>query len=296
MVSTLARATSLPEPLVQKINDRVYALLGPIGFPNKSNQGYMVNATAVIGENGVILVDTGFTDEIGKHLSRAIAKLTRKPVTHIINTHHHGDHHLGNIAFKGAEVISTQQCKESVKNTGYEWVDVVQKASGRKFPNTTPVPATVTVAQDTRTERVIQGIKLVLWTPKASHSTGDLIVYLPDDKVLMSGDILVNRTTPVFTDGHIKNWIGTLEDIQKIDARAIVPGHGPLMTKADVAAMHERMASLYVGIEAGYKKGLSDAEIRKILDLSSWKTLLRFEEQMGANINHVYLEVEAENF
>jgi hypothetical protein len=68
------------------------------------------------------------------------------------------------------------------------------------------------------------------------------------------------------------------------------------MTKADVAAMHERMASLYVGIEAGYKKGLSDAEIRKILDLSSWKTLLRFEEQMGANINHVYLEVEAENF
>ena len=106
-------------------------------------------------------------------------------MTHIINTHHHGDHTLGNIAFKGAEVISTQQCKALVEKTGYEWIDMVQTLSGSKFPNTKPVLASVTVAQDTRTERVIDGVKIVLWAPKGSHTPGDLIVYLPDDKVLM---------------------------------------------------------------------------------------------------------------
>ena len=75
-----------------------------------------------------------------------------------------------------------------------------------------------------------------------------------------------------------------------------MPGHGPLMSKAEVAAMHKRMSSLYAGVEAGYKKGLSDAEIRKTLDLSQWKKLHHFEDQMGGNINRAYLEVEAANF
>ena len=87
-----------------------------------------------------------------------------------------------------------------------------------------------------------------------------------------------------------------MEEIQKIDAKFIVPGHGPLMTKADVAAMHKRMTVLYAGVEAGYKKGLNDAEIRKTLDLSQWKKLRYFDERMGGNVNRAYLEVEAANF
>jgi len=100
----------MPEPRVVKINERVYALLGPMGLPSQHNQGYMVNSTVIIGDQGVILVDSGGTDVVGKHLAKAIAKITPKPVTHIINTHHHGDHHLGNVAFKGAEILRSEQC------------------------------------------------------------------------------------------------------------------------------------------------------------------------------------------
>ena len=296
LFSTFAQAGSLPAPKVQKINERVYALLGPMELPNKSNRGYMVNTTVIIGEKGVILVDSGFTDEVGKHLAKVIAKLTPKPVTHVINTHHHGDHHLGNVAFKGAEIISSKIGKELVEKTGYEWIDMVQNLTGSKFPNTKPMPANVTVGEDTRTERVIEGVKVVLWAPKGSHTPGDLIVYLPDDKVLIGGDVLVNHITPNFRDGHVKTWIGTLDQVLKINAKTIVPGHGPLMTNADVMAMRKRMSDLYAGVEAGYKKGLSDAEIRKTLDLSQWKKLHHFDAQMGGNINRAYLEVEAANF
>jgi glyoxylase-like metal-dependent hydrolase (beta-lactamase superfamily II) len=296
LVYSLNVGAALPEPKVQKINDRVYALIGPMGFPNKENQGYMVNSTAIVGDKGVILVDTGFTDEIGKLLAARVTKLTNKPVTHIINTHHHGDHTLGNIAFPGTEIISSEKCREWVEKTGAEWIVTVQNMTGMKFPNTKPVPATRTFKENTRVDLVIHGVRMVLWTPFGSHTDGDMLVYLPEDKVLIGGDVIVNKTVPVFRDAHVKNWAATLEEASKLDVKTVVPGHGPLATSADVAKLGRMLAAFYAGVEAGYKKGLTDNEIRKTLDLSEWKKLSHFEENMGANINKTYLEVEAANF
>jgi hypothetical protein len=75
-----------------------------------------------------------------------------------------------------------------------------------------------------------------------------------------------------------------------------VPGHGPLMSKPELHKLHRMMAALYNGVEAGYKKGLSDSEIRKNMDMKDWKKLTHYEESMGGNINKAYLEVEAANF
>lgn len=291
-----SHAAPLAEPKVVKVNDRIYAFLGPMGVPSAHNQGYMVNSTVIIGDQGVILVDTGSTDEIGRHLAKAIAKLTPKPVTHVINTHHHGDHVLGNIAFPAAQIISSAQCKKLVETTGQEWVNIMETLVGRKFPNTRPVPASVTYPDLSRTDGTLQGVKILFWVPKGSHSAGDMMLYLPDDKVLIGGDILVNTTTPVMRDANVKNWIETLAEAEKVDARTIIPGHGPLMTQADVKKLHTLLANFYAGVEAGYKKGLTDSEVRKTLDLKEWKKLKEFDTNMGANINRAYLEVEAANF
>lgn len=288
--------TKMAEPKVVRINERVYALLGPMGQPSRHNQGYMVNSTVIIGEKGVILVDSGGTDEVGKQIARAIARITPKPVTHIINTHHHGDHVLGNVAFKGAEIVSSEQCKALVEKTGTEWVQIMENMVGRKFPNTRPVPATLTFKEESSSERSLQGVRILFWVPRGSHTPGDMMVYLPDDKVLIGGDILVNTTIPNMRDANIRNWIAALAKAQDFDAASIVPGHGPLMTKSDVAGLHKLLAGFYAGVEAGYKKGLTDSEIRGTLDLSVWKNLKEYEITMGGNINRAYLEVEAANF
>ena len=296
IAKTAWAATQIPEPKVVRINERVYAMLGPMGLPSPHNQGYMVNTTAIIGDQGVILVDSGSTDEIGKHIAKAIAKITPKPVTHIINTHHHGDHVLGNVAFKGAEIISSEQCKALVEKTGEEWVQIMENLVGRKFPHTRPVPATVTFKEESSNDRSLQGVKMMLWVPRGAHTPGDLMVYLPDDKVLIGGDILVNTTTPVMRDAHVRNWIAALAKVQEFDVKTIVPGHGPLMTKADAAKLHKLLAGFYAGVEAGYKKGLTDSEVRNAVDLTEWKKLKDFENNMGGNISRAYLEVEAANF
>jgi len=286
----------MPEPVVEKINDKIYALLGPVGFPSRENSGYMVNSAVLIGDKGVVLIDTGFSDEIGRHLKNTIAGLTDKPVTHIINTHHHGDHILGNTAFPEAEIISSKKCRELVEQRGYDWIATLENMTGKQYPNTRPVPANIVYPQESRTRVTLQGIAMELWSPAGSHTPGDMMVYLPQDKLLVSGDILVKEMTPSFVDAHVGTWIDTLAQIEKRDIETVIPGHGPLMRMADVRAMHQRMADLYAGIEEGYNQGLMDSEIRKTLDLSEWKKMKEFEGLMGININRTYLEIERENF
>ena len=293
---TVSTPAALPAPKIEKITERVYALLGPEGLPDKKNQGYMVNSAVIIGEHGVILIDTGFNDEIGKHISQTIAKLTPKPVTHIINTHHHGDHALGNSAFPGAQVLSTQKCKELLESDGYMWIDIIQNVLERKFPDTKLVPASVTFADGSTTERVIDGVKLRFIVPLGSHTPGDMMIVLSDEKILIAGDIVVQNMAPSFRDAHVKSWIATLDQIAAMSLKTIIPGHGPLMLPKQVPDMRTRMSKLYAAVEAGYKKGLTDAEIRKTLDLSEWKNMVSFEQLMGGNVNRTFLEIEQENF
>ncbi|MGD8559232.1 MAG: MBL fold metallo-hydrolase [Gammaproteobacteria bacterium] len=293
---TASAGDVIPQPKIKKINEQVYALLGPIGFPSKDNRGYMVNSALIIGDQGAILVDTGFTDEIGRHIKSVIADITDKPVTHIINTHHHGDHTLGNSEFSGAQIISAKKCRDLVKETGYDWIALVENMTGYTFPNTKPVPATTVYAENTSQDVTLQGVAMRLWVPSGSHTPGDMMVYLPTHKILISGDILVKKMMPSFRDAYVKSWIGTLEQIQSVDIETIIPGHGPLMSLADVKAMHRRMAELYAGVEAGYEKGLMDSEIRKTLDLSEWRKMVEFEGLMGTNISRTFLEVEQANF
>lgn len=291
-----ALAGKIPEPKVVKVNDRVYALLGPMELPNAHNQGYMVNSTLILGETGAIVIDTGFNDEVGAHLAKAIARITPKPVTHVINTHHHGDHSFGNIAFPKAKVISSEECRKLLLASAADWIAMVEAMTGRKFPNTKAVPATEVYAKNSRSEVTIDGVKLSFWVPEAAHTSGDMLIWLPDDKVLVAGDVLVNQVTPNFRDALVKQWIATLAEVKDVPAKTLVPGHGPLMTRKDAVAMHARMAKLYAGIEAGYKAGLTDSEIRQKLDLKEWRQLRHFNETMGGNINKTYLEVEAAAF
>lgn len=292
----VALAAGIPDPLVVKVSDRVHALIGPMEFPNPGNQGYMVNSTVIEGKTGVILIDTGFTDEIGAHLARHVAKLTRKPVKVIINTRHHGDHTFGNAAFPDALVISSEMCRKLLVEGEAEWLATVEGAVGRKFPNTRAVPATQVYANKTRTDLEIDGVRLTFWVPEAAHTAGDMMIWLPEERVLVAGDVLVQDIIPNFRDANVRLWIDTLAEVKAMPAKVIIPGHGPLMNVEDVARMHVRMARLYAGIQAGYKAGLTDSEIRKQLDLSEWRPLHRFAEQMGGNINRAYLEIEAESF
>ena len=257
-----AYGQSFPEPRTLKINDRVYVLLGPIQHANRVNQGYVINSTVIVGDRGVILVDSGGSDEVGRHIASAVRRITDKPVTHVVNTHHHG---------------------------------IMERDVGRRLPGTEPLAAAVTYAEGTKTEALIHGVRVVFWVPRGSHTVGDLMLHLPDDKVLVAGDILVRGIVPTLQDGFVKNWIQTLDEIHALGAAHFVPGHGDLMALADVAALRNAMFRFYSGVRQGFRSGQRDYEMRRSLDLSMWETLER-SYVIGRNINRAYLEAEADSF
>lgn len=293
--SAAIAADGPPAPESIRLGERVFALVGLEELPDNRNQGLIGNSTLIVGDQGAILVDSGFTHEIGVRLRQAAAAVTPKPITHVINTHAHGDHFLGNTAFPEAIIISSEKCKQSVIRDGQAAVALIEDLTGIRSPNTKPVPATTTFAENTRTRVTINGVRMDLWVPPGSHTPGDLLVYLPDDGILVAGDVLANGVVPNFHDANAQHWLETLGNMQPMAFTTAVPGHGRPLTKADVAAFSARMAKLYSGIEAGYKRGLSDSEVRETLDLTEWKKLRRFDE-MGMLINRIYLEVEAKNF
>jgi cyclase len=295
VLSTAAYGQPFPEPRTIKVNDRVHVLLGPIQHANRLNQGYMINSTVIVGDNGVILVDSGGTAEVGRHIASAVRRITDKAVTHVVNTHHHGDHYLGNVAFEGATIISSEMCRKMVLETGNEWLKIMERDIGHPLPGTKPIAAEVTYPAGTRTETFVHGVRLVFWVPQGSHTIGDLLVHLPDDKVLIAGDVLVNRLVPTLQDGFMKNWIRTLDEIQALGVVYFVPGHGNLMTLEDVTGLRNTMLRFYSGVKLGFRSGQSEEKIRKSLDLSMWDKLER-SYVIGRNVNRVYLEIEADSF
>jgi glyoxylase-like metal-dependent hydrolase (beta-lactamase superfamily II) len=294
-VCTGALGQTFPAPRTSTLSGRVHVLHGPIQHANRLNQGYMINSTMIVGEGGVVLVDSGGSDEVGRHIAAAVRRITDKPVTHVVMTHHHGDHYLGNAAFDGVTLMSSELCRRMVLETGHEWLGMMERDIGRKLPGTKPRPADMTFAQGTRTEKVIHGVRMVFWVPQGSHTIGDLLVHLPDDKVLVAGDVLVNGVVPTLQDGFLKNWIGTLEEMRDLGVVHFVPGHGDLMTIRDVTALRDAMHRFYSDVKQGYLEGRSESELRDSLDLSTWRSLER-PYVIGRNINRAYLEVEAESF
>lgn len=296
LFDNVALADAFAEVKVQKINDRVYALLGPIDAPNKQNGGYMNNNLVVIGSKGVILVDAGSHRAVGEHISKAIAKLTPKPVTHILVTHHHPDHHLGSIAFPGAQVISSSNCAKEIANSGQGMVSSMSRMTGHQLRDTKAVIPQQTVAPESRTAMQIDGINIELITTKTAHTHGDMMVWLADDKILASGDILVHAVNPNFRDGNLKQWITVVDDLLKIPFQTILPGHGALMQHKDVAEFRSLIADFYKAVEDTQKAGGIDSDVRKKLDLPKWQRLARYEDMMSGNISRVFQQVEEENF
>jgi cyclase len=237
LMVSLAGAAALPEPIVVQVNPRIHALLGPMQMPTRENQGYMVNSALIIGDDSAIVIDTGFTDEIGAMLARHYARITDKPIKVVINTHHHGDHSLGNAAFPQARILSSEECRKLALEHGPTWLSIIETTAGRKFPNTRIITATETYPKDSRTELTLAGVRMVFWVPEAAHTPGDMMIWLPDDQVLLAGDVLVNQVAPSFRDARLPEWIKTLEEVQSLPIKTIVPGHGPLMSKAEAAAM-----------------------------------------------------------
>lgn len=215
------------------------------------------NTGVIVGTNGVIVIDAKTTPAAGKMIIEEVAKITPKPITDVILTHSDGDHVNGLAAFPAGLTIIAHE--NNLKEQ-----EAALKAGGRGAPPADRLPNRP-VTKD-KTTMTIQGEKVELYHWGPAHTSGDLVIYLPAEKIVFTGDIVAaNRTDPIIhaeKGGNTEGWIRTMQGIAKLNADEFVPGHGDLQTKAQIEERLKSTAEKRDKILAMIKEGKSLDEIR----------------------------------
>jgi glyoxylase-like metal-dependent hydrolase (beta-lactamase superfamily II) len=284
----------------QKVAEGVYAVVTPArDFPNVENKGWNSNSAFVITRDGVLVIDTGSSETIGQALKKTIASVTDKPVRWIINTHGHADHWLGNgaLASAGTEIIASSTVRGRIEKEGADWVARFNNMTSGATGQSRVVKPTRVI--DARTLLSFGEVKAELIPSKDSHSPGDLVVWLPQQKVLVGGDVLYTERAPATFDAKIAQWIVFLRGLETLKPAKTIPGHGPVADGAAVRQLRGYLEDLWNVVEAGFKAGQTDFEIlpkAKEVMARYGKQFPDLDTRIGESVSHTYLQVEAANF
>jgi glyoxylase-like metal-dependent hydrolase (beta-lactamase superfamily II) len=227
---------------IEPVKPGLYAILNP---------GANTLAARVTSE-GVILVDDMFQQNYEQIIS-LLKTVTDQPVKYVISTHHHGDHTGGNMRFLGAnaQIIGHKNARAAMTR------------------GTTPQPGPPPVTFTTEAAVHLGGAEAQLFHVGAGHTNGDAIVYFPDLRVMATGDLFVVLprvpTIDYANGGTTLGWVPTLENVLKFDFDTVIPGHGPVSTKADLQRFKDRMVTLQTRTRELIRQGVpKDQYIAKL--------------------------------
>ena len=287
-----ALAQTAPVPPVGPDFSRINVVTTDLGHKTWMLEGAGGNVTVAAGADAVIMVDGQFAPMHDK-LKAAIAAVTPNKVTYLINTHHHGDHTGGNAAFaaEGATVVG------HINERNMLAAGTTSNVTGQKFP---PAQAAA-VPSKTYTDAMtltIKGRTAELRHTANAHTGGDTYVWFKDANVLSTGDTFTNGRYPnidFLNGGSVKGVISAADIYMSLanDQTKIVPGHGPLATKAQLSeyrammiAARERMAKLV-------KEGKSLDEVYAAKPFADFDAKLKANEQQAkAFMRVVYMTVK----
>jgi len=294
------QASQSYEMQARQVAANVYTIITPSReLPNPENRGWNSNSAFVVTAQGVILFDTGSSTEIGLALKQAIANVTDQPVRWIINSHSHGDHWLGNSAFRDTveKVIASEAVDKIIRKDGQTWIETFNRMTEGATGKSDILPPNTLVNE--RKEFVLGGKKLVLFPSQDSHSPGDLILWLPDEKVLISGDVVYSDRMPSTFASNLTHWVQMLDSLEQLKPVVVVPGHGEVTDAAGLIRLRRLLQAFWLAVEKEYKLGKTDYEMTPAVTqaLSSFRDdYPGLEDKIKRDISHVYLQVEAASF
>jgi glyoxylase-like metal-dependent hydrolase (beta-lactamase superfamily II) len=258
------------------------------------------NAAIIVQDDGVVVVDAESTPSAAREVITSIKRITARPVKYVVITHFHGDHFQGMQAYRtewpGVQFISSDATREAIADRGIprmhretlglprriedlkqslnrahnerqkaqiqisidqaeEYLSELKKIEG-VLPSTT-VDRSMTLHSKTHSVEI-------MWLGMA-HTDGDLFVYVPDAKVIVTGDAL-HSGTPTLTDAYPYEWIRTLNDAETLDFEIVVGGHGNILKgKAMFDVWKQFLADLMAGVAKVAASGGTAAEARQLL-------------------------------
>lgn len=297
-MGTAAQQRFGPPPRVlaaERLAPGVYAALGGgAGAEGRPNAGFVVTAAGVVAVGGV------WSPAHGEALVRTIRTVTRQPIRWFVLYAHHPDMQFGAIALRraGAKVIAhpdetTLALENGPDQMVADWDQVVglQELLGFEYANRPDRPVT-----GTDTLR-LGGVTMVLIHPGAAHSAGDLMLWLPESRVLFAGDLLVDDGVTMVVDGSSRGMLAALDLIEGLAPRVIVPGHGPIPPDGGLALLSQTRAyltGLRQEMRAAVEQGTSMRRAIAGLPPPDQDRPVSYNSRRRRNAVRVYLEMERE--
>jgi glyoxylase-like metal-dependent hydrolase (beta-lactamase superfamily II) len=230
----------------------------------------------------------------------------RAPARRVVNTHHNGDHCWGNQLFPGAEIIAHRKCAEAFGRERPEFMQMLRTQTDSSVPAMRDLAAKLvdwdfsgveltppTTLVDERMALDLDGIPAELVYVGPAHTGGDVIVHLPRERVVFTGDVLFRLCTPIGWDGTFDRWTAALDEIVALDPAVVVPGHGPL---CGVEGPREMRAYLeYVRAEARrfFDAGVSVVDAASRIDLGPYASWTE-PERIVFQVERAYRELRGQ--
>jgi cyclase len=262
---------------VHPMGQDVSAWLSPNGGWGESNAGL------ISGQGASLLVDTLWDLPRTTAMLNAFGpKLASAPIRTLVNTHADGDHWFGNEMVGAGKIIATRAAARNMKRHGPaqmkyletvsrmframsyvplpnrgDWRIAAEYFEGmtRPFDFTNIKPALPNSTFSGKLQLDVGGREVMLIEVGPAHTSGDLIVHLPDARIVFAGDILFHGTTPVLWDGSARNWIKACERILELKAETVLPGHGPVTDLAAVDGVRKYWQFLRTAVRRHFEKG-----------------------------------------
>ncbi len=270
--------------------------VGPDVFAYIQAGGEMgvANAGLIVGRSGAVAVDSLMVPSMTWSFIAAIRRVTSSPVRYLVNTHHHLDHTGGNHLFVGARIVAAAECRDILAE-GFPPAATLGRFMprfAREFSALRPVLPTLLLNDAPALGDGDREIRL--WHPGwIAHTPGDTTVTVPSAGVLFAGDLAFHGVTPLALQGHVGNWLESLDHLLALDLRVIVPGHGPVGTKVDLARMRDYLAFVHREARIRYGAGMTAEQAAYDIplgDYGSW----REPERIVPNVARCFQEFRHE--
>jgi len=227
------------------------------------------NVAVYVTPDGVVLVDDMF-DRNHADILAQVKQITERPLRYVINTHQHDDHAGGDFKMLPlAEVIAHRNVYANLKNLKRPY-----------FEDTPGTPIGLPrVTFSDRLDVHLSGKDVEAYYFGRGHTSGDIIVYFPEYKAIHTGDLFISgsrRGVPIYVDavqgGSLLEWTRTLERTLQLDFDIVIPGHGPVATKADLARFNADIAAMRTRLQSMIKGGASrDAVVQVVEKEYGWR-------------------------
>ena len=252
-------ASAWAAPQVSQIGPGLYAYI--------SDNDSSSNSTFLVGNKGILVVDTGFDAKEGGKLLQEIRKVSNLPVLYIVNTHYHPDHQGGNsVVGPNAVIITTDFTRART-------LEVMQSSPNghtRFQPADLTFQQKVTIHLDPYTAEI--------YFPGKAHTSGDALVYFPRQHAIAAGDLFLNRSSPAMDQGSAENWIKALDQVLALSPETVVPGHFELATKADLQRFRNYLNDLFTQVSVLYKSGVKEQDAVRQIHMEKYKDFRQYPQ------------------